>query len=118
MSSRGGLHALQGADRMMAASQSRGLGWGLASPAVPVGQPTSEEDAVVTSSGSIPGEGDAFIGGAGFPIRAIEEGAAVLRPATVHWTGENRCRALTSAVRTGLRNVLRSRALRWGVTLA
>ena len=73
---------------------------------------------MVTSSGSIPGEGDAFIGGAGSPIPAIEEGAAALRPATVHWTGESRCRAPTSAVRAGLRVVLRLRALRWGVTLA
>jgi uncharacterized protein (TIRG00374 family) len=45
-----------------------------------------------------------------------------LGPATIHWMGlipaESGSRAQTAAVRTNLRNFLRSRALRWGVTLA
>jgi uncharacterized protein (TIRG00374 family) len=73
---------------------------------------------VVMSSASIPGGGGALIGGAGSPKRAVEEGAAGLSTATVHWTGAAPAEAATPPVRIGLRNVLRWRALRWGVTLA
>jgi glycosyltransferase 2 family protein len=77
---------------------------------------------VVMRSGSIPGEGDASIGGGGSSARAIEGGAAGWKTATLRWTGappaESSTEARTPPVATGWRNLLRSRALRWVVTLA
>ena len=77
---------------------------------------------MVMRSGSIPGEGDASIGGGGSSARAIEGGAAGWKTATLRWTGappaESSTEARTPPVATGWRNLLRSRALRWVVTLA
>jgi uncharacterized membrane protein YbhN (UPF0104 family) len=77
---------------------------------------------VVMRSGSIPGEGDASIGEDGSSARAIKGGAAGWNTATLHWTGappaESSAEAQTPPVVTGWRNLLRSRALRWSVTLA
>jgi glycosyltransferase 2 family protein len=55
------------------------------------------------------GDGDAFVGGAGRSLHAIEDGAAAV--------AESGSRAPTSPVLAGVRRFLRSRALRWGVTL-
>ena len=80
------------------------------------------KNVVVLGSGSIAGEGEAFIDGASSSARAIEGGVAGSSTATAHWTDaappERGSRAQTPAVRTGLRSFLRSGALRWGVTLA
>jgi hypothetical protein len=73
-------------------------------------------------SGSILGKGDASIGGDGSPARAIEGGGAGWNTAALHQAGtppaEGSAEAQTPPVVTGWRNVLTSRALRWGVTLA
>ena len=74
------------------------------------------------SAGGIPGEGDVSVGAADSSAHASERGAAGSRTATIPSTGpvpaESGSGAQTPPVRTRLRNFLRSRALRWGVTLA
>jgi hypothetical protein len=74
------------------------------------------------SSGTFPASGTLVWARPDFSVNASERGAAGLSPATIHWMGlipaESGSRAQTPTVRTSLRNFLRSRALRWGVTLA